>query len=123
MKEIKLKYFQYKINNKILVTNSFLRKINKIDSNICSYSQLQEETIKHLFLESPVVKEFCQQFKAWLESHVKVSFQTDDCTIIFSFQGINKLTNYLHVLSKYYIYKNKFSDKRLHIQGFKTLLK
>ena len=66
------------------------------------------------------MKEFWQQLKAWLETHVYVNFQTDDHTII---QGTNELINYLHVLSKYYIYQNKFSDNRLHIQGFKTLLK
>ena len=30
IKEIKLKDFQFKVTNKILVTNSFLHKINKI---------------------------------------------------------------------------------------------
>ena len=108
VREIKLKDFQYKINNKILVTNSFLRNINKIDSNLCSYCQLQEEAIKHLFLECQVVKQFWHQLKAWLETQVNVSFQIDDRTILFSFQSTNELTNYLHVLSKYYIYKNKF---------------
>ena len=35
--EVKLRDFQYKINNKILVTNSFLHKINKIDNGNCTY--------------------------------------------------------------------------------------
>ena len=34
VKEVKLAYFQYKINNKILVTNSFLFKIKKINTNM-----------------------------------------------------------------------------------------
>ena len=80
---------------------------------------MQEETIKHLFLACQVVKQFWQQLKAWLETHVNVNSQIDDRTILFSFKGTNEFTNYLHVQSKYYIYKNKFSDKRLHIQGFK----
>ena len=45
IKEIKLRDFQYKINNKILVTNSFLRKINRIDSGFCTYGNENEEKI------------------------------------------------------------------------------
>ena len=69
------------------------------------------------------MKQFWHQLKSWLETHVNVSFQKDDRTILFSFQGTNELINYLHVLSKYHIYKDKCSNKRLHIQGFRILLK
>ena len=41
--ETKLRDFQYKINNKILVTNSFLFKINKTDNLACSYCNEQPE--------------------------------------------------------------------------------
>ena len=40
---MKLRDFQYKVNNKILVTNSFLFKINKIDSAVCTYCMEQLE--------------------------------------------------------------------------------
>ena len=35
--EVKFRDFQYKINNNILVTNSFLFKNNTIDTEMCSY--------------------------------------------------------------------------------------
>ena len=56
--EVKLRDFQYKINNNILVTNSFLVKTNKIDSGVCSYYKEQPEKIQHLFLSCPKVKNF-----------------------------------------------------------------
>ena len=43
--EVKLRDFQYKINNKILVANSFPFKINKIDSDVCNYCREQPEKI------------------------------------------------------------------------------
>ena len=46
--EVKLRDFQYKINNKILVTNSFLFKINKIGSDVYNYCREQPEKIFHL---------------------------------------------------------------------------
>ena len=35
LKEVKFKDFQYKVNNNILVTKSFLNRINKTDNNLC----------------------------------------------------------------------------------------
>ena len=41
--ETKLRDFQFKINNKILVTNLFLFKINKTDNLACIYCNEQPE--------------------------------------------------------------------------------
>ena len=41
--KVKFRDFQYKVNNKIFVTNSFLFKINKIDSDVCTYCMEQPE--------------------------------------------------------------------------------
>ncbi|MCU7800661.1 MAG: hypothetical protein KZQ70_11065, partial [gamma proteobacterium symbiont of Lucinoma myriamae] len=35
LKEVKLKDFQFKINNKIIATKSFLYKINRVDNDLC----------------------------------------------------------------------------------------
>ena len=67
IKEVKLKDFQYKINNRILTTNSFLYKINKIDSNRCSFCEQAIESIKHLFVGCPKVKAFWNTLKNWLQ--------------------------------------------------------
>ena len=45
MSEIKLKDFQYNINNKILVTTSFLYKINRKETNHCVYGKKETEPI------------------------------------------------------------------------------
>ena len=49
-REVKLQDFQFKINNKILITNYFLWKIGKINNNLCSYCKEHPEKINHLFL-------------------------------------------------------------------------
>ena len=41
--KVQIRDCQYKIKNKILVTNSFIFKINKIDSEVCSYCREQPE--------------------------------------------------------------------------------
>ena len=49
LQDVKLKDFQFKINNKILVTKSFLHRINNVDNNTCTFCNQEIETIKHLF--------------------------------------------------------------------------
>ena len=66
LKEVKLKDFQYKLNNKILVTKSFLHKINRAENNLCSYCHQHVETIYRLFIECEKVKQFWGIVKQWL---------------------------------------------------------
>ena len=61
--EIELRDFQFKINDKILLTISFLYKINNIDNNLCSYCQKETESILHLLFGCDVVKELWGNFK------------------------------------------------------------
>ena len=121
--EIKLRDFQYKINNKILVTKSFLFKINKIDNDLCSYCKQYPESIAHLFLRCEKVKEFWGSLRTWLKHNCNIDLNLEDRNIIFSHQYRNSVENYLLVLGKYYIYKNKFSENNLNRQAFMSLLK
>ena len=62
VREVKLQDFQFKINNKILITNYFLW-IGKINNNLCSYSKEHPEKINHLFLTCAKVQEFWNSLK------------------------------------------------------------
>ena len=47
LKDVILKDSQFKINNKILVTKSFLYRIGKEDNSQCSYCNRDTESIYH----------------------------------------------------------------------------
>ena len=100
--EIKLRDFQYKINNKILVTNSFLYKINKTDNLACSYCGEQSEKIHHLFLRCPRVKTFWIELKTWLTTNINLEILLEDRNILFAYGGKTELVNYIYALAKYY---------------------
>ena len=108
--EVKIRDFQYKINNKILVTNSFLAKINKVDSELCTYCKEQPDKIHHLFLACPKVRMFWQELSTWLHTCVKIDLSLEDRSILFSFSGKNELVNDIYVLAKFYIYQNNLSQ-------------
>ena len=58
IKEVKLRDFQFKINNQILVTNTFLFKIKKKEINVCSYCNQDAESIAHLLFYCETVAKF-----------------------------------------------------------------
>ena len=47
----KLRWFQFRINNRILCTNKFLYRIRKSDNQLCTFCSEEEETIEHLLWE------------------------------------------------------------------------
>ena len=121
--EIKLRDFQFKINNKILVTNSFLYKINKTDSHLCSFCRKDTESIHHLLCTCDKVREFWNTFKTWISQRINTTFNISDRNIIYSAFEKCSLINYLVVLAKYYIYKSKFHNQNLNIRGFEAYSK
>lgn len=122
LKEVKLKDFQYKVNNKILVTKSFLNRINKIDNNLCEYCHREAETIYHLFIECEKVKQFWGQLSTWLIENSNLSLNLEEKNILFAYQDNNQLRNYLYVIAKRYIYVNKFSGRQLNLNTFTAIL-
>ena len=56
--ELKVNDFQFKLNNHILVTKSFLYKINKLENDRRSLFDQDSETISHLFYHCDKAKEF-----------------------------------------------------------------
>ena len=122
IKEIKLRDFQFKINNRILVTNSFLFKIKKKDNNKCSYCNRETETISHLLYHCDKVAEFWGNLKIWLEQKASIYLHIDLKTIMFS-KSTQALLSYLITVAKYYIYKSKFYSKNLCIKGFESFLR
>lgn len=76
IKNSKLQWLQFRINNHILVTNSFLFKIGKVHSNICSFCQNNEETILHLLWECLDVRNLLSRFTSICETK-EVHFTLD----------------------------------------------
>lgn len=57
-----MQWLQFRINQYILTTNSFLFKIGKTDTKLCSLCQSNEETIVHLFWDCLHVQNLLSHF-------------------------------------------------------------
>ena len=75
IKEVKLRDFKFKINNRILVTNNFLFKINKKENNLCSYCNLDAESITHLLFHYGTIAKFWKTLKILLERKSTINIQ------------------------------------------------
>ena len=123
LNEVKLRDFQFKVTHNILVTKSFLYRINRIDNDRCEYCNQQAETIRHLFVECEPfeVKLFWSLLKDWLIASSNIDINLTERNILFAFQDKHRLRNYIFVLAKHYIYTNKFSGKQLNLDSFKAI--
>jgi hypothetical protein len=78
----KLQWLQYRINQRILGTNTFLYKIKVKDNAFCTFCQEDEETIEHLFWNCETVQAFIDEIDSWLLSNgVSIPFTM----LLFSF--------------------------------------
>ena len=65
--DTKLRWFQYRILNRFLTTNSFMCKIGQRIDNVCTFCKKEAETIEHLFVECKVVTNIWSKLQIWIQ--------------------------------------------------------
>ena len=71
--DTKLREFQYKVWNRYLVTNTFLKKIGKIDSSACSFCGVNDESLEHLFVTCLFTATLWEKLVIWCNNiNIKV---------------------------------------------------
>ena len=73
----RIQWLQYRINHKILTTNTFLKKIKKIDNDSCSFCNRESETLEHLFYECVEVNTFLTNVYAWFNDFFSLNIVID----------------------------------------------
>ncbi|MCG7875526.1 MAG: reverse transcriptase domain-containing protein [Candidatus Thiodiazotropha endolucinida] len=113
--DIKLRNFQYKYLMRIIPTNTFLLKCNIASSALCDFCLMDIESINHLFWECRHVQHFWMDLSNLLQE-CNLDLALNLKTITFGItHGLKKLDtqvkNYIILLGKYYIFKNKYQKK------------
>ena len=70
--ETQTQNFQFRLLHRILPTNVFMKKINKTDSEMCTFCSSAPETISHLFCYCPKVAPLWNKFRKWASELVSV---------------------------------------------------
>lgn len=118
----KLRYFQYRLTQRRLVTN-YLR--NKWDNRIspnCSFCGNHTETVTHILWNCVVVKRLWDALFRWLKYICKIrDFELEEESIEFAillcaFKGRNRdFINTICLITKQYIYKQKCMNHKLNL--------
>ena len=122
--DTKLRWFQFRLIHRILGVNSFLLKINKVDSGLCSFCNLEEETIIHLFCGCPITLLFWNNVAQWLREISKTQVQIDEELCLFGVRSYQFCAlNTIILISRFHIYKMKMNNKLPNFGIFKGEVK
>ena len=119
-----LRWFQYRINNRILGTNSFLHKIRISNSDRCSFCNIEAETIEHLFCDCEHTLNFWTDLITLIQEkcdNVDIGFSRTD--ILFGNSTFKALSNIILLEAKRYTYSSKMRKNVPSIESFIIILK
>ena len=110
--------FQYRLLNYILFTNAKLLKIGLLLTDQCTFCNVNEETLYHLFFECSHVQVFWECFVEWwtVVANENLSLTLKD--VILGFPERNDILNYLLILSKLFIWECRKSNRCLDFKLF-----
>jgi len=98
--------FQYKILHDIVFTQEKLFRDNLANSDLCYLCLETKQDLKHMLISCQFVSEFWEAFLEWYKSHISIGLELSIIKILYRVIGnnhLNKLTNHLLLLAKYYI--------------------
>ena len=105
----KLLMFQYKLQNRIIATNTYLKVINIKDEDICTFCKLEPETLVHLFWRCPKVKSYIADIKLRFLDKYAMRLTLDSKTWFF-LMGASPKETYIITLAKMVIYEARMRD-------------
>ena len=120
--DFKLQYFQYKILHNTLYLNQKLFLFYKLNTSPCSFCNLEDETVIHLFVHCSKTKRLQCTIIEYFKRNLHIPLLSPPSAIFGFLEADHKvflILNHLVILFKYYVYVSR-SSKAL---SFETLLK
>ena len=110
---------------RILPSNRFLLKCKLVNSSLCDFCAMHEETIIHLFWECSISRDFWNSIECFLNEkgfNVTLSYRLISlCTPDLNNKD-SKLVSYIIILAKYFIFSNKYKKSIPNFNWFKLFL-
>ena len=127
IKETKLKWFQLRVQHRIIGTNIVLKNMGVRDNDLCSFCAQGKENIEHIFIDCIHTNDFWQTLLTCFKNMNLVEgnfrFEKDfillGCTKSYK---ISKILYYVILVAKYYIYKSRCEGSLPNIFNFRHYL-
>ena len=119
----KYRSFQYRLLQRSLVTNILLQKWNIIPDNKCSFCKNEIESVTHLLSECCEVRKLWMKFLEFVQQKYRIY---DVClstkTIIVNEISKDNLVNFLCLVTKQFIYRQRCMGKSIEFSILKNVL-
>ena len=120
----KIREFQYKVLNRILYVNKALYKIGIASSPLCTFCQISEESLGHLFIHCPISSAFWLSVVEWLKNYFSTIQCLTDVSIMFGLFGKEtQLINHIILLGKQVIFQCRLLKVNPSLSLLKTKIK
>ena len=107
----KYQSFQYRLLQRVLVTNIHMYKWNMIDNNLCTFCRNAPETSVHLFIHCRVVQDLWQKVFNFISQNFILldPMAISDADIIRNaiVKPVSNVSNFFCLVTKQYIYKQR----------------
>lgn len=104
----KIRWFQYRIIHRILVTNKDLYRYKLIDSAKCTFCDQELESILHLMTDCSIVKQLWHDLSEWIKGKLQIDIEFKDSDIILGLmEKRNDVLNLIIIVTKQFIYSNR----------------
>ena len=121
--ETYLRDFQYKVLNYITCTKILLKKLGKVDSDVCSFCNFSREDLEHLLFVCPASQFFWNDFRLFWYDVMKEDITLSLKDIVVGVSGNSHvLLNYCILVGKSFIFHCKKNNTKPTISSFKVLL-
>ena len=117
--ETYLKSLQYKILNYIICTNSFLKQMKIINYEHCERCNSDTENLYHMLFSCRSIQRFWKELEILWKKYTDETIKIDLKLVFLGYFGHknHRLLNYIILLSKSYIYKEKIQKRIPSVQG------
>jgi len=112
--DVKLRWFQYRLLNRILTTNVFMLTIGQRNDNLCTFCNKESETLRHLFSQCERIKPIWVQLQTLISDKVGIHVNLNENHILFGLdpEKSNHAPNTILLLAKFYIYKKRCQNSK-----------
>ena len=128
IKEIKIKWFQMKICYRILVTNSILKNMGIVNSNMCNFCENERDTIMHYMWDCCHIQTFWKEFKTYFIEKCMNSARITITPCLILFGNDDHITtdegfDIILLQTKFYIHKCRMNKITPNLRTWKLEIK
>ena len=111
--DVKLRWFQFRLLNRILCTNTLLVKIGKSNNTKCTFCETSEESIDHLFWDCTYSRKYWDYVQKWVNNCLNTNITLKKETVLLgNHQFPDYVLNNILLLLKFDIYKSRLKNEK-----------